>query len=98
MAIYHRYDPEMRLGFTQKLEQTQYSAALAVSGAWKGTHRQRLYNELGWESLYSTRWYRRLRHFFSTSKLNGSLYNNNNSNDNNNNNNGNFHSKQFKIQ
>ena len=26
--LYHRYDPEMRLGFTQKLEQTQYSAAL----------------------------------------------------------------------
>ena len=63
--LYHRYDPEMRLGFTQKLEQTQYSAALAVSGAWKGTNRQRLYNELGWESLYSKRWYRRLCHFFN---------------------------------
>ena len=45
--VYHRYDPEMRLGFTQKLEQTQYAAALAVSGAWRGTNRQRLYNELG---------------------------------------------------
>ena len=62
--LYHRYDPEMRLGFTQKLEQTQYAAALAVSGAWRGTNRQRLYNELGWETLYSRRWYRRLCHFF----------------------------------
>ena len=63
--MYHRYYPEMRLGFTQKLEQTQYSAALAVSGAWRGTHRQRLYDELGWETLYSRRWYRRLCHFFN---------------------------------
>ena len=61
--LYHRYDSEMRLGFTQRLEQTQYSAALAVSGAWKGTNRQRLHNELEWESLYSRRWYRRLCHF-----------------------------------
>ena len=63
--LYHRYDPEMRLCFTQKLEQTQYSAALTVSGAWRGTNRQRLYNELGWETLYSRRWYRRLCHFFN---------------------------------
>ena len=55
----------MRLGFTQKLEQTQYAAALAVSGAWRGTNRQRLYNDLGWETLYSRRWYRRLCHFFN---------------------------------
>ena len=50
--IYHRYDPEMQSHFTQALEQTQYSAALAVTGAWRGTSRQRLYNELGWESRY----------------------------------------------
>ena len=62
--IYHKYDPQMCLSFTQKLEQTQYSAALAVSGAWRGTNRQRLYEELGWESLYHRRWYRRLCHFF----------------------------------
>ena len=58
--IYHRYDPEMRLTFTQKLEQTQYLAALAVTGTWRGTNRQRLFNELGWETLYDRRWYRRL--------------------------------------
>lgn len=55
----------MRLGFTQKLEQTQNSAELAVSGAWRGTDRQRLYNELGWETLYSRRRYRRLCNFFN---------------------------------
>ena len=45
--VYHRCDPEMRLKFTQRLEQTQYSDALAVAGAWRETNRQRLYEELG---------------------------------------------------
>ena len=66
--IYHKYDPEMRLTFTQRLEQTQYYAALAVAGAWRGTNRLRLYEELGWESLYHRRWYRRLCHFFNLVK------------------------------
>ena len=38
----------------------QYSAALAVKGAWKGTSRDKLYDELGWESLSLRRWSRRL--------------------------------------
>ena len=63
--IYHKYDPDMRLTFTQKLEQTQYLAALAVTGTWRGTNRRRLFNELGWETLYDRRWYRRLCHLFS---------------------------------
>ena len=62
--IYHRYDPDMRLSVTRRLEQTQYSAALAVTGAWRGTSRKRLYDELGWETLYHRRWYRRLCQFF----------------------------------
>ena len=57
--IYHRNDPDFRLYFTNKLEAIQYSATLAVSGAWHGTNRQKLiYEELGWESLYHRRWYR----------------------------------------
>ena len=63
--IYHRFDPNMSLDLTRKLEQTQYSAALAVTGAWTGTNRQRLYEELGWENLYERRWYRRLCHFYN---------------------------------
>ena len=50
--IYHRHDPEMILNFTKRIEQTQYSVALAVAGVWRGTNRQKLYNELDWESLY----------------------------------------------
>ena len=43
-----------------KLESTQYAAALAVSGAWRGTNTDKLFEELGWESLSHRRWYRRL--------------------------------------
>ena len=39
--IYHKHDPDMKLDFTKRLEQTQYSAALAVTGTWRSTSRQR---------------------------------------------------------
>ena len=49
--IYHKFDPEMHLEITKKLEQVQYSAALAVTGAWRGTGRQRLYEKFfAWKS------------------------------------------------
>ena len=63
--IYHKYDPQMHLNFTLRLERTQYRAALAVTGAWRGTSRERLYRELGWDDLYHKRWYRRLCHFYN---------------------------------
>ena len=62
--IYHKYDPEFKLDFTKKLESTQCSAALAVTGAWRGTNTDRLYEELGWTILQHRRWYRRLCHFY----------------------------------
>ena len=39
----------------EKLEPVQYSDAVAVSGTWRGTSREKLYNELGLESLYAGR-------------------------------------------
>ena len=48
----------------EKLESVQYSAALAVSGTWRGTSREKLYAELGWESLSLRRWSRRLTLFY----------------------------------
>ena len=64
----------MKLDATKRLEQTQYSAALAVTGAWRGTSRQRLFGELGWESLYQRRWYRRMCHFFNLKKTRRPAY------------------------
>ena len=60
--IYHKRD--LKLNFTKKLESTQYSAALAMSRAWRGTSRQKLYDELGWESLFHRRLYCRMTHFY----------------------------------
>ena len=48
----------------EKLESVQYSAALAVKGTWRGTSHDKLYIELGWESLSSRRWSRRLTLFY----------------------------------
>ena len=48
----------------EKLESVQYSAALAMIGAWKGTSRERLYKELDWESLSLRRWSRHLILFY----------------------------------
>ena len=44
----------------ETLERVQYQAGLAVTGAWKGTSRIKLYEELGWESLSDRRMSRRL--------------------------------------
>ena len=38
------------------VESIQYGAALATTGAWKGTSKVKLYEELGWESLSQRRW------------------------------------------
>ena len=48
----------------KSLESIQYQAALGVTGAWKGTSRDRIYEQLGWESLHSRREFRRLTQFY----------------------------------
>ena len=48
----------------EKLESLQAQAALAVTGAWKGSSRDKLNEELGWEPLHLRRWSRRLTVFY----------------------------------
>ena len=45
-------------------DRTQYQAALAASGAWKGTSRTKIYDEFGWETLDERRMFRRLTQFY----------------------------------
>ena len=45
------YDQPNNDSFTDKIEQLQYKAYLAITGAIQGTSREFLYNELGLESL-----------------------------------------------
>ena len=58
--IYHN----QRVDLMKLIEQVQYKAALIVSGCWQGTSRERLYEELGWESLSERRWARRLTTYY----------------------------------
>ena len=46
------------------LESIQYQATLAVTGAWKGTSRDKIYEQLGWESLHNRHVFRRLTPFY----------------------------------
>ena len=59
-VVYHNQNSSLM----SKLESTQYAAALAVSGAWRGTDTDKLFEELGWESLAHRRWYKRLCLFY----------------------------------
>ena len=47
------YDQAFNLSFQQKLESIQYRACLAITGAIQGTSREKIYQELGLESLQS---------------------------------------------
>ena len=49
--------------FKKKIESVQYNAALIITGAIKGTCRDKIYQELGLESLADRRWSRKLIFF-----------------------------------
>ena len=50
--------------YTQRIERIQYNAALAVTGAIKGTSQIKLYTELAFESLKFRRFFSKLCTFF----------------------------------
>ena len=54
------YDQSYNTSFHQRLESLQYNAAIAITGVIRGTSKEKLYNELGLESLQNRRWYRKL--------------------------------------
>ena len=58
------YDGPNNYTLSQKIESIQNNAALAITGAIKGSSRGKLYNELGFESLSDSRWCRRLCFFY----------------------------------
>ena len=56
--------------FHDKLESIQYNACLAITGAIRGTSTEKIYQELGLESLKSRRWFRKLCYFYKISMQN----------------------------
>ena len=58
------YDQPQNESCCTKLESNQYNAALAITGAIRGTSKVKLYKELGLEFLKNRRWFRQLCTFY----------------------------------
>ena len=58
------YDKPNNESFKKKIENIQYKACIAITGAIQGTSREHLYHELGLESLGGQRWCRKLTFFY----------------------------------
>ena len=70
-VIYHipcvsnPFDSSINLKYLMNtVERMQYQAALSITGAWKGSNLDKVYEELGWESLSNRRHCRRLIQFY----------------------------------
>ena len=68
------YDQTFNMSFQQKMESIQYNAALAITGAIRGSSREKLYQELGLETLQQRRWYRKLCCFYKILKSQSPKY------------------------
>ena len=54
-CISNPFDSSINLKYLMNtLERIQYQCALAITGAWKGSSLNKIYDELGWESLIQT--------------------------------------------
>ena len=58
------YDRAFNESFHQRLESIQYNAAIAITGTIRGTSSEKLFQELGLETLKSRRWFRKLYLFY----------------------------------
>ena len=58
------YDSPGNSTFVQRMESIQYNAALAITGCIRGSSREKLYSELGLESLADRRYSRRMCFFY----------------------------------
>ena len=54
----------------QKIETCQCNAVLAITGAFRGSSKERLYQELGFEYLRLRRWLRKLCFFKGLQAIN----------------------------
>ena len=68
------YDEAYNVSFHQKIKSIQCNAAIAITGAIRGTSREKLYHELGFESPLSRRWYRKVCCFYKVFKTQSPRY------------------------
>ena len=62
------YDQTFNNSFHAKIESIQYNACLAITGAIRGTSREKTYQELSLESFQLRCWYRKLCIFYKVFK------------------------------
>ena len=62
------YDQAYSASFQQKVESIQYNAAVAITGAMRGTSKEKHFEELDLESLQHRRLYRKLCCFYKVLK------------------------------
>ena len=70
-VIYDQQNPSFLIN---KIESVQCNAALAITGAIRGTSKAKLYQELGFESLKDRRWLRRLCYLYKIVSTNQPAY------------------------
>ena len=58
------YDQPNNSNLSDKIESVQHNAVLAITGAIRVTSKQKLYQELGLESLRNRRWLRRMSYIY----------------------------------
>ena len=68
------HDQPENESFSSKVESVQYNTYLAITGATRRTSQEKLYQELGLESLRSRRWLRRMCYFYKVVKTQKPLY------------------------
>ena len=68
------YDQAFNNSFHDRLESIQYNACLAITGAIRGTSREKLQQKLGLEPLRLRRWYTKLSLFYKVYKNEHSQY------------------------
>ena len=68
------YDQPNNDVLCSRIESFQYNPALAITGAIKGSSRERLYHDRGLESLRDRRWYRGLTYLFNIVSFNAPTY------------------------
>ena len=68
------YDQAYDASFHQKLEKIQCNACLTITGAIRGTSKEKIYQELSFESLKCRRWFRKLCFFFKILRNKSSDY------------------------
>ena len=58
------YDKAFNASFQQKVESIRYNTCLAITGAIRGSSRDKIYEKLGLESIQHRQWYRKLCYFY----------------------------------